>query len=154
MRSSDQWSSLFWFLAGIGIAFGSLKYGFGNLQAPGAGFITFFAGAILSLLSVGLFFSSSKAEKSATGTGGLWEGLQVGKVIYVFLLLVVYALILKPLGFLVATFGLLCLLFRVKAAYPLMKVSLISFLVTTGAYLLFQVWLKVQLPRGILGGII
>ena len=63
MRSPDQWSSLFWFLTGIGITLGSLKYGFGNLQAPRAGFITFFAGSVLSLLSIGLFFSSLKGEK-------------------------------------------------------------------------------------------
>jgi len=154
MRNPDQWSSLFWLLAGIGITLGSLKYGFGNLQAPGAGFITFFAGAVLSLLSVGLFFSSLRSERLRKGVGILWEGLEVGKVIYVFFLLIAYALVLKPLGFLITTFGLLCLLLKVKAAYPLLKVILISLLVTTGAYLLFQVWLKVQLPRGILDGII
>jgi putative tricarboxylic transport membrane protein len=154
MRTTDQWSSLFWLLAGIGITLGSLKYGFGNLQAPGAGFITFFAGAVLSFLSVGLFFSSLRSERLRKGVGILWEGLEVGKVIYVFFLLVAYALVLKPLGFLITTFGLLCLLLKVKAAYPLLKVILISLLVTTGAYLLFQVWLKVQLPRGILEGII
>ena len=151
MRSSDQWSSLFWLLAGIGIILGSLKYGFGNLQAPGAGFITFFAGMILSLLSIGLFFSSLKGEGLGKGVGSLWQGLEVWKVIYVFILLVAYSLLLKPLGFLITTFGLLCLLFRVKAAYHPMKVILMSLLITSGAYLLFQVWLKVQLPKGILG---
>ncbi len=154
MRNPDQWSSLFWLLAGIGITLGSLKYGFGTLQAPGAGFITFFAGAVLSLLSVALFLSSLKSERVRKGVGVLWEGLEVGKVIYVLFLLVAYTLILKHLGFLISTFGLLCLLFRVKATYHLMKVILMSLLITSGAYLLFQVWLKVQLPRGILEGII
>ncbi|MCJ7704519.1 MAG: tripartite tricarboxylate transporter TctB family protein [Desulfobacterales bacterium] len=155
MRNPDQWSSLFWLLAGIGITLGSLKYGFGTLQAPGAGFITFFAGMILSLLAAVFFLSSLKRdEKLHKGVKILWEGLEVGKVIYVFFLLVAYALVLKSLGFLITTFGLLCLLLKVKAAYPLLKVILISLLVTTGAYLLFQVWLKVQLPRGILEGII
>ncbi|MDP2968681.1 MAG: tripartite tricarboxylate transporter TctB family protein [Deltaproteobacteria bacterium] len=154
MRNPDQWSSLFWFLAGLGIMLGSLKYGFGTLQAPGAGFITFFAGAVLSLLSVALFLSSLKSERVRKGVGVLWEGLEVGKVIYVLFLLVAYTLILKHLGFLISTFGLLCLLFRVKATYHLMKVILMSLLITSGAYLLFQVWLKVQLPRGILEGII
>ena len=155
MRNPDQWSSLFWLLAGIGITLGSLKYGFGTLQAPGAGFITFFAGMILSLLAVVFFLSSLKRDKKLhEGVKILWEGLEVGKVIYVFILLVAYTLILKHLGFLITTFGLLCLLLKVKAAYPLLKVILISLLVTTGAYLLFQVWLKVQLPRGILEGII
>ena len=155
MRNPDQWSSLFWVLAGLGITLGSLKYGFGTLQAPGAGFITFFAGMILSLLAVIFFLSSLKRdEKLQKGVASLWEGLEVYKVIFVLLLLVAYTLILKHLGFLISTFGLLCLLFRVKATYHLMKVILMSLLITSGAYLLFQVWLKVQLPRGILEGII
>jgi hypothetical protein len=110
---------------------------------------------ILSLLAVVFFLSSLKRDKKLhEGVKILWEGLEVGKVIYVFILLVAYTLILKHLGFLITTFGLLCLLLKVKAAYPLLKVILISLLITSGAYLLFQVWLKVQLPRGILEGII
>jgi hypothetical protein len=110
---------------------------------------------ILSLLAVVFFLSSLKRdEKLHKGVGILWEGLEVHKVIFVFMLLVAYALVLKHLGFLITTFGLLCLLFRVKATYHLMKIILMSLLITSGAYLLFQVWLKVQLPRGVLGGII
>jgi hypothetical protein len=67
---------------------------------------------------------------------------------------VIYTLLLKHLGFLISTFSLLILLFLVKAHYQLLKVILISFLVTAGSYLVFQVWLKVQLPKGILAGII
>lgn len=154
MRNPDQPSSLFWLVAGIGIVFGSLKYGFGSLQAPGAGFITFFAGAILALLSACLLVSSLRSQESGTGLGILWKGLEARKVLYVLTLLVIYTLLLKHLGFLISTFSLLILLFLVKAHYQLLKVILISFLVTAGSYLLFQVWLKVQLPKGILAGII
>ena len=154
MRNPDQTSSLFWLVIGIGITFGSLRYGFGTLHSPGAGFITFFAGAILSLLSIGLLISASKDRKLRKGLGDLWKGFQVGKVLYVLSLLLVYTFLLKYLGFLVSTFLLLSLLFRVKANYRLLKVILLSFLITAGSYLLFEVWLKVQLPKGILGGII
>ncbi len=154
MRNPDQTSSLFWLVIGIGITFGSLKYGFGTLHSPGAGFITFFAGVILSLLSIGLLISSFRGQEPRRGLGMLWKGLEVGKVFYVLSLLVVYIFVLKPLGFLIGTFLLLFLLFRVKATYHLLKVILLSFLITAGSYLLFEVWLKVQLPKGILGGVI
>ena len=154
MRNPDQTSSLFWLVIGIGITFGSLKYGFGTLHSPGAGFITLFAGAFLSLLSIGLLISSFRDQEPRRGLGILWEGLEVGKVFYVLSLLVVYTLVLKYLGFLVSTFLLLSLLFRVKATYRLLKVVIMAFLITAGSYLLFEVWLKVQLPKGILGGII
>lgn len=154
MRNPDQTSSLFWLVVGIGITLGSLKYGFGSLHEPGAGFITFFAGAILSLLSVALFLSSLRSEGPPNGLGILWEGVEVGKVLYLLGFLVIYALILNSLGFLISTFLLLSFLFRVKATYHLLKVIVMSLLVTGASYLLFEVWLKVQLPKGILGGII
>ena len=154
MRNPDQPSSLFWLVVGIGIVFASLTYGFGSLQAPGAGFITFFAGAILILLSAGLLVSSIRSQEPESGLRLLWKGLEARKVLYVLILLVIYALLLKHVGFLISTFVLLIFLFRVKANYHLLNVILMSFLVTAGSYLLFQVWLKVQLPKGILGGII
>ncbi len=154
MRNPDQTSSLFWLAIGIGITLGSLKYGFGSLHEPGAGFITLFAGAILSLLSIGLFLSSLRRGEPRKRLGVLWEGLEVGKVFYVLGFLVIYVLVLNHLGFLVSTFLLLSFLFRVKANYRLLKVIVMSVLITGASYLLFEVWLKVQLPKGILGGII
>jgi putative tricarboxylic transport membrane protein len=154
MRSPDQSSSLFWFVVGIGVVLGSVKYGFGAFHEPGPGFITFFAGTILAFLSLGLFFSSIRDRESRGGLRELWVGLEISKVFYVILLLVVYTLVLRPVGFLVSTFLLLSFLFRVKAAYRLKTILFMSFLVTAGSYIVFELWLKAQLPKGILGWII
>jgi len=154
MRNPDQTSSLVWLAVGIGITLGSLKYGFGSLHEPGAGFITFFAGAILSLLSIGLFLSSLRSGEPRKRLRVLWEGLEVRKVFYVLGFLVIYILSLNQLGFLISTFLLLSFLFRVKATYRLVNVIIMSLLITAASYFLFEVWLKVQLPKGILGGII
>jgi putative tricarboxylic transport membrane protein len=154
MRSPDQSSSLFWFVIGIGVVLGSVKYGFGTFHEPGPGFITFFAGAILAFLSLILFFSSIRDRESRGGLGALWRGLEIGKVFYVILLLMVYTLALRPVGFLISTFLLLSFLFRVKAAYRLKTILSMSFLVTAGSYILFELWLKAQLPKGILERII
>ena len=154
MKNTDRSSSLFWLVVGIGIAISSLKYGFGTLHEPGPGFITFFAGAILTLLSLSLFFSSLRDQKDRSGFQNLWAGLEPGKVLYVTVLLVAYTFLLKPIGFLISTFILLSLLFRVKGTYRLKIIFLISFLVTVGSYIIFEIWLKAQLPKGILGRII
>ena len=150
MRNTDRSSSLFWLVVGIGIAISSLKYGFGTFHEPGPGFITFFAGAILTFLSLALFFSSFRDRVDRGGLRNLWVGLEFGKVLYVILLLVAYTLMLKSIGFLISTFVLLFLLFRVKGSYRLRTILLMSFLVTTGSYLIFEIWLKAQLPKGIL----
>ncbi len=154
MRNTDQSSSLFWLVAATGIVFLSLKYGVGSFHEPGPGFITFFAGAILIVLSLVLFFSNFRDQADRSSLRSLWAGLETGKVLYVLLLLVAYVFFLKPVGFLITTFLLLFLLFRVKGSYRLKTVLLMSFLVTVGSYFVFEIWLKAQLPKGILEGIV
>jgi putative tricarboxylic transport membrane protein len=150
MRNTDQSSSLFWLVIGIGIALCSLKYGFGTFHEPGPGFITFFAGAILTFLSLALLLSSFGKQESHGGLRNLWAGLETGKVLYVLVLLVAYTFLIKPVGFLISTFFLLFLLFRVKGTYRLKTIFLLSLLVTAGSYIIFEIWLKAQLPKGIL----
>lgn len=154
MRNTDQSSSLFWIAVGIGIAIRSIKYGLGTFHEPGPGFITFFAGAILTFLSLALFFSSFSDQEKRGGLRSLWAGLEVGKVLYVILLLVAYALLLKSIGFLISTFFLLSLLFRVKGNYRVKTILFMSLLVTVVSYVIFEIWLKAQLPKGILERII
>ena len=151
MRNPDQFSSLVWLLAGIAIAGSSLKYGFGSFHEPGVGFITFFAGAFLAFLALLLLVTSRRGEKVGGRFWDLWTGLDVKKVIYVLVLLALYTSLLRPAGFLVSTFILLSLLFRVKGAHRLPTAVLLSILVTGVSYLVFELWLQVQLPKGVLG---
>ena len=154
MRNIDQSSSLFWLVIGIGITIDSLNYGFGNFHEPGPGFITFFAGTILAFLSFALFFSSFRDRESRGRVRELWVGLEIGKVFHVILLLVAYTLVLRSVGFLISTFVLLLILFRIKGTYRFKTIFLMSLLVTAGFYIVFELWLKAQLPKGILGWII
>jgi hypothetical protein len=151
MSNPDRFSSIVCLVVGVMTALWSLKYGFGSLSEPGVGFITFFAGAILALLSLLLLFSSFRDKEESAGLRGLWAGLDVIKVLYVLLLLVAYTLLLRPGGFLLCAFVLLFLLFRVKGSYGIWATLFFSLSVTAASYLLFQVWLQVQLPRGVLG---
>jgi putative tricarboxylic transport membrane protein len=154
MRNPDQYSSLFLFIIGILVMFRSVAYGFGTFGAPGLGFITFLAGLVLSLLSLALFISSFRDPENRGRLRDLWEGLRVGRVLYVLLLLVAYALVMRNVGFLIATFVLLFLLFRLEASYRLRNIIILSLLSSTASYVLFEVVLKAQLPKGILGGIL
>lgn len=150
MRNTDQSSSLFWIIVAAGIILLSLKYGVGHFHEPGPGFITFFAGAILVVLSLALFLASFRDRAARNSLADLWAGLETGKVFYVIFLLVAYTFLLKPVGFLISTFVLLVLLFRVKGSYRFKTIFLMSLLVTAGSYLVFEIWLKAQLPKGIL----
>ncbi len=149
MKNPDQYSGIFWTLLGAAVTGSSFVYGVGSFSAPGPGFITFLAGSMLTLLSLILFVSSGKG--SAQSLRALWEGKQTGKALYILILLMGYMLLLAPAGFLLSTFILLVLLFRVQAGYSLWKVTLLSAGSTVASIIVFDFCLGVQLPRGFLG---
>lgn len=151
MKHLDQYAGVFWILLGAAITGSSFFYGVGSFSTPGPGFITFGAGAILTALSLLLFISSTRRKGGAQSLRSLWEGRQTGKAFYIVGLLVAYMLLLSPLGFLISTFFLLILLFRVQASYSLKTVIFLSAASTLASMVVFDVWLGVQLPRGFMG---
>jgi len=154
MKNPDQYSGIFWILLGGTVTISSFFYGVGSFSTPGPGFITFLAGALLTLLSFVLFISSTRSKGGGESLRFLWEGRQLGKAFYILALLVAYMFLVSPLGFLLSTFFLLVLLFRVQAAYSLRKVIFLSVASTIASILIFDMWLGVQLPRGFMGYIL
>ena len=59
--------------------------------------------------------------------------------------------LINLLGFLICTFALLALLFRVQVTHSRKKIFLLSAMTTIAAFIIFDKWLGVQLPRGLLG---
>ena len=154
MKNPDQYSGIFWILLGGVITVSSFFYGVGSFSTPGPGFITFGAGAILTALSLVLFISSARSKGGGQSLRSLWEGRQTGKAFYIVGLMAVYMLLVTPVGFLLSTFFLLILLFRVQASYPLKTVIFLSAASTIACLVVFDVWLGVQLPRGFMGYIL
>ena len=107
MKHPDQYAGIFCFLLGGAITISSFSYGVGSLSEPGPGFITFLAGAVLTVLSLILFIASGKSKERFHGLSHLWEGRQTKKVFMILALLAAYMFLLTPIGFLLATFFLL-----------------------------------------------
>jgi putative tricarboxylic transport membrane protein len=151
LKHLDQYAGIFCFLLGGAITGSSFSYGVGSLSEPGPGFITFLAGAVLTVLSLILFIAPGKSKERFHGLRQLWEGRQTKKVFMILALLVAYMFLLTPIGFLFATFFLLLFLFRVQGSYTLRKVTLFAALATIVSFIIFDQLLGVQLPRGFLG---
>ena len=150
MRGYDLVSSLFFSVCGLLIAVGSLSMPIGRLGEPGPGFLPLFIGLLMGILSLALFIRSYRAgisEKKA-----FWiDRKQWPKVFTTILSLIIYAFALRPLGFALVTLLLLVFLFKVIGELS-WRVSIIGPLLTTFFfYLLFKVWLEVQLPMGPFG---
>lgn len=135
---------------GLSVAYfaGALSYSAGTLAQPGPGLYPLFVGALLILASVGVFVNtllrpSIKSIEVPRGRG-LLQLLSVTAV------MIVYAVTLPYLGHLLAAaivvFGVLQAL-GLRQWY--LKIGL-TVALSFGSFYLFDILLKVPLPRGIL----
>jgi len=150
MKTHDRLSGLFWAVAAIFICVGSLRLSLGNLHHPGPGFFSFVAGAILGLLSMILFWQSSKKgpeEKRKT----FWSPPGTGRMIWMVIALIVYVLGMKYVGFFFSTILFLGFLLRGIGRQKWPATISVTLLTAIISHITFQYWLDVQLPRGFIG---
>ncbi len=150
MKNNDQRSSLVWFAIGLAIIAYSGKYGLGSLSSPGPGFVPFLSGLAIAGLGLLVYFQQWHEGRKDTLIG-LWAKRDWPTMLKVMGALVLYALLLKTLGFLLTTFLLIVYLFRAIESMAWKKVFLGAVLTAFGSYLVFEVWLEAQLPQGIFG---
>ena len=152
MKKSDLVSSSFWLTFSFLVAGESYRLGLGNFRGPGPGFLPFVASLVLGVLSLLLMVQAihrkgeEKEVQEAWSQRGNWE-----KIVYTLAALLLYLFLLEKLGFLFCTFLLVVFLLRVVETQRWPVVIVTAFLATLFCYILFQVWLKIQLPSGTLG---
>ena len=147
---------LIWVFLGTGVCVGSIQLKMGDFHTPGAGFLPFFAGALLALFGLILMIPallSQAAAKKVTGDQMSspqhhWRRFVVPSLAVTILL--GYILLLEPLGFLLTTFVCLLLLFKLSERRRWLTPLVLSSSTAVLTYLLFSVWLQCQLPKGLL----
>jgi hypothetical protein len=145
----NLWAAGFLLLLGIAGTVESWRLVLGEFGKPGAGFFPFYLALgllITSLALVGQSVLGREVERGSSlgssGAKGAW------KVVSALLGLFLYAFVFEMIGFLLSTFFLIVFFLRTVAAihWPLtLGGSLAGALLS---YLLFKVWLQVQLPAG------
>lgn len=119
-----------------------------RLGQPGAGFLPFWVAAALGVMSAILIVRSLRAPPDAPGDTA--DELDRRGTVGALAGLVLYSLLLEPIGFLPATFLLLTGLARLLAAPGWTAPVVFGALGTGGSYALFDLWLGVPLPEGLL----
>ncbi len=149
--NNDQASAAFWLVMGAIIAIASVPCDLGTLDSPGTGFLPFLAGLSISFFSIIGLVHGSLSRKNGVGWKPVLRDVRWEKSLTVLISLLAYALLLKPLGFLLCT--LLFVGFLLAAVQPQSWYVVISGAVGTaiGTYGIFEIWLKAQLPKGPLG---
>ena len=150
MKKNDRYTSLFWAVVGVHIAFKGYELGLGTLKIPGSGFLIFWGGSILLGLSLILLAQSFTPSSQDAKKKELWKGVQWSRGLKLIAALFVCTLVFKWLGFILSTF--LLIFFLSKALKPQKWGTAFSFSAITTAlcYLVFGVLLDTQFPQGIL----
>jgi len=142
----DLVSGLFWLAVAIFATVQGLSLKLGSLNRPGPGFFPFWGGVVLGLLSIVLVVSSRRRDAA----GRSRSQSESSKPLVVVGALLGYLLLLETLGFVAITFLFLLLLFRLeRLTWTFSAVS--AGVGALASYVLFQLWLKTQLPTGPFG---
>ncbi len=131
----------------VGIAAAAIAYnlGFGDLHHPGPGFFPFWLSVILALVSFIYFVSRIGADSHAAR---LWDKRAWVRPSLAALVMLFYSLAMGWIGFFPATFLLFLAWLILIEKEALLTVSLVSVLGTASIYFIFNVFLKVPLPKG------
>jgi hypothetical protein len=151
MFNNDQISSAVWFFFGSLVIYFSIPYGVGTIQAPETGFMPLCAGFAICFLAVGVFVQATLRWKKGTKWENPLAGSQWAKPLIALVALVIYTLVLPSLGFVLSTAILVGVLLRAIQPQGWLVVVLGALLTSLICYLVFQVWLRTQLPSGPLG---
>ena len=146
MRYKDLISGSFFLLMACFICLESLRIGIGSLRKVGTGFFSFLGGVVLlgfalALLLTNILRPQSEREDKST------QSFRWRNVILVAVAILAYGLVLESLGYLISTLILMMFLFRAIEPQPWWIVIFASVCSSGFSYLLFQVWLKVDLPK-------
>jgi len=143
----DRLTGFVFLILSLGICLESVRLSLGILHRPGPGFVSFIAGVAMGVLSLVLMIRNISQE----GTRTLWtpeaNKKGVGTIIG---LLLGYALLLDLLGFLATAILFFLFTSRFVAHLSWRNSVVLAISSSVAAYLIFQVWLKTQLPTGIL----
>lgn len=142
-----------WLGFGIAICISSLQLSLGTLHQPGPGFLSFGAGAVMSLMALIVHLQSRWTLSTNEKASPFWKDRRQGlKMILTLLSLIVYAIVMEYLGFLLSTMLFLAFLFRAIKPQRWLVVGLGSILGSAASYCVFEIWLNSQLPKGIFWG--
>jgi hypothetical protein len=142
-----------WLVIGGIICFLAWRVKLGSFVEPGPGFIAFAGGTFLGALGLIMIFSRAvlvKTGEATSGDHGLQSVIPGSRLGYTIGLLLVYAFVLNWLGYILTTFFVMWGLFFDRGRNSLVFSTITSLAVTLITYLVFEVWLHSQLPRGIL----
>jgi putative tricarboxylic transport membrane protein len=125
----------------------------GTWNNPGPSVFPLFVGGVLILLAFGRFVQSlrsMKREEREENDRFTKKSLRASRPLFLAGVFIIYILMIKGAGFFVSTIAFVVLSSRLMGAKDWVRPLVLALGVALFCYLLFEVWLKLSLPRGLL----
>jgi putative tricarboxylic transport membrane protein len=151
MGRADRISGIFWLLFSALVIIESYRLGLGTLHQPGPGFLFFWASIALGIMALVVLIRAWISQKDGEPKISIFGTQNTRKIILVLLSLFLYAILMETLGFILVTLLLFIFLLGIIEKKKWWFTVFVSVGVTVIAYLIFEIWLKSQLPKGLLG---
>ena len=147
MRKADLVTSALLLACALAFSAGALRYyNYWGEGGPGPAFLPFWLGLVMALLGLTMLTRNLK-EKSA---GGAWlpRGEARRRVVAVIGITVLFVVLLKVLGMVIASALYLAVLMRYLERHSWPLTAAVSLGAAAVNYLVFAYWLRVPFPEG------
>jgi putative tricarboxylic transport membrane protein len=141
-------SALFWVAVGLLTCYGANRLGLGSVTEPGVGFIFFWSGLILVILSLIVLADAIRGSEDTVREMG---EMNWAKIALVLLALLLYAFFLERLGFVLTTLVLMSFLLGCIEGTNWVRSLGVAGAAALASYAIFELWLKIRLPKGLFG---
>lgn len=152
MKRKEAISGIVLLSFSIAISYQASRYPFGTVSKVGPGFVPFYLGIVLAVLSIIILIKTifkSKEEGSPAEDASVKR--KFARVFLVFFSMVAYAFLIDKLGFPITTFLFTLALFKFIESYGWFSSTLGALGTSLGNYLIFDLWLQCQFPKGFWG---
>jgi putative tricarboxylic transport membrane protein len=143
----QRWAAAVLLVAGLLGVVEAGKLASGSIATPGPGFFPLCLAGGFSVVAGVLLVASFRERNVGPGAPLIVAGRR-GQVVAAIVTLVVYAFVLEPLGFVLATFLLMVVLFRAVEPQRWLVALGGAALCAALSHVVFRMWLGVRLPRG------
>lgn len=151
MAPLDKSSSLFFLAVAVYSSIEAYSLGLGSLSDPDAGLFPFVLSVFLGIFSILTGIQAKVPLSRAVGdTARILWNWKWRNPLLVTAVLLAYAAFLESIGFLLCTLAALFLLSLIVESKRLGLALFIAAASTAGAYIVFQLLIKANLPRGLL----
>ncbi len=151
MRRLDKLTAIFLFIFSVLIILETTKMQLYAEFGPGYGFLPFWLGVLLAVLSVLLYVEAWRRSGTEDNPHPFPPRAALQIVAVALVLVTVFALLLEIVGYLVDTLAFTFIMLTVVEKEKWRSATLFSVAFTLALYLLFQVWLGIRLPKNVFG---